>query len=122
MIDEIGGMIVEDERFQAVPWQAIAIAVTLADGQREMSTYRYLEDGSFQAGSPKAAGAILRKIRALKAQMEADGDGAFQQCLIQITKPDYKLRLQFEFDNPKRWWPGDLGMDMSGFAESLRPA
>jgi hypothetical protein len=123
LISEIGEMIVEDERYLSNSWQGIGIAVTLNDGSREMSSYRYLDDGSYEAGSPKAAIAFLRKMRELKLEMEndGDGDGSFLQCLIHITKPDFKIRFQFEFDNPKRWWPGSIGMNMSGFAEALRP-
>ncbi|MFT7059252.1 MAG: hypothetical protein ACJASV_001759 [Pseudorhodobacter sp.] len=121
LISEIGEMIVEDERYLSNPWQGIGIAVTLNEGSREMSSYRYLEDGSYEAGSPKAGSAFLRKMRELKLEMENDGDGSFLQCLIHITKPDYQIRFQFEFDNPKRWWPGSVGMDMSGYAEALRP-
>jgi hypothetical protein len=122
LIIDIGELIIEDERFQSNPWIAIAIAVTLDnDGNEEMSSYRYLEDGSYEAGSPKAFGDILDKLLDLKGDMEMDGDGSFLQCLIHITKPDYQIRFQFEFDNPKRWWPGSVGMDMSGYAEALRP-
>jgi hypothetical protein len=121
LISEIGEMIINDPRYISNPWQSIAIVITLCDRSREMSSYRYLENGSFQAGSPNSAGAILRKFRDLKKQMETDGDGSFLKCLIHITKPDYNIRLQFEFDNPERWKPKTFGMDMSEFANLLRP-
>lgn len=122
LISAVGEMIVEDKAMQRAPWQSLALAVTLDnDGNEEMSGYRYLEDGSFEAGSPDEFGDILDKLLELKAEMAADGDGSFQQCLIHIIKPEYKIRIQFEFDNPKRWWPKTVGVDMSEFAEALRP-
>lgn len=122
LITQIGEMIVEDPRYLANPWHAIGIAATVSDsGTEKMSGYRYLEDGSFEAGGPKEFGDLLDKLLELKAEMVLQGERGFQQCLIHITKPDYKLRLQFEFDDPTRWSPTATGMDMSAFATLLRP-
>lgn len=38
-----------------------------------------------------------------------------------LIKPNYDLYLQFEFDNPERWTRESTIMDMSKFAETLRP-
>ncbi len=121
LISEIGKMIIEDRAYQSDDWQALGFVVTLDGGTRKMTGYRYPADGSFEASTPDEAGDVIRKFRALKEEMSKNGDGAFVQCLIHITKPDYKLRLQFEFDDPKRWAAKSIGMDMSEFAELLRP-
>ena len=63
----------------------------------------------------------MRRVRDLRDDMAANGDGSFVQCLIHLTRPEYRLRLQFEFDDPKRWAPRKIGLDMSEFAEMLRP-
>jgi hypothetical protein len=68
LISEIGEMIVEDERYLSNPWQGIGIAVTLNEGSREMSSYRYLEDGSYEAGSPKAGSALTPRPRRTRSR------------------------------------------------------
>ncbi|MBL4916422.1 hypothetical protein [Szabonella alba] len=121
LISEIGELLADDGALQSLDWQGLGFVVTLADGNREMTGYRYLADGSFRAFVPDVAGKVVRRFRDLKEQMTANGDGAFVQCLIHLTRPEYRLRLQFEFDDPKRWAPKKIGLDMSDFAEMLRP-
>jgi len=121
LITEIGELIAGDAALQALDWQGLGFAVTLAGGDREMTGYRYLEDGSFEADTPDNGGDVMRKFRDLKNVMIASGDGAFVQCLVHLTRPEYRLRLQFEFEDPTRWRPKKISMDMSEFAEMLRP-
>ncbi|TXD35259.1 hypothetical protein FRC96_11305 [Lujinxingia vulgaris] len=121
LITEIGEMIAGDDYLQAQEWQGLGLVVTIQDGTRRMTGFRYLEDGSFEADTPDNGGDVMRKLRELKHAMIANGDGAFVQCLIHLTRPDYELRLQFEFDDPTRWKPKKISMDMSEFADLLRP-
>lgn len=118
---EIGELIVDDRRYNEEDWQGIGIVVTFFEGSEECSGYRYLADGSFEAGSPKRAGDLFDKLLELRDHMVATGDRPFVQCLVHITKPDYALRIQYEYDNPQRWWPSGPSADMSEFAEQLRP-
>lgn len=118
---EIGELIVEDTRYTQDDWVGIGIVATFFEGSEECSGYRYFSDGSFVAGSPKRFGDLFDKLLALRDHMGENGEGAFVQCLIHITKPDYALRIQYEHDDPKRWWPGGPSADMAAFAEQLRP-
>ena len=121
LITEIGEIIVDDYIAQNIAWEALGFVVTLYNGTRRMTGYRYVKDENFEASTPENAGDVIRKCRVLKEEMSNNGEGTFVQCLIHITKPDYKIRLQFEFDNPERWKPKIIGMDMSEFANALRP-
>lgn len=51
--------------------------------------------------------------------MANNSDGEFIECLIHLTKPNGKIRLQFEFENPERWTRKFTGMIMSAFANLL---
>lgn len=121
LITDIGEMIIDDYIAQNIAWEALSFVVTLYNGTRSMTGYRYLKDESFEASTPEDAGDVIRKCRVLKEEMSNNGEGTFVQCLIHITKPDYNIRLQFEFDNPERWKPKIIGMDMSTFVNALRP-
>ena len=122
LIREIGEMILDDPEFGNDRWDAISLVATIHDGSEEMSGYMYFADGSFEAAAPINFGDIIDKFLDLREHMDSNGQGAFLQCLVHITKPDIALRLQFEHENPKRWWPEKVSMDMSAFAEQLRPA
>lgn len=121
LITEIGEMIIDDYIAQNIAWEALSFVVTLYNGTRRMTGYRYLANGSFEASTPENASDVIRKCRVLNEEMTNNGDGTFVQCLIHLSKPDYKIRLQFEFDNPERWKPKIIGMDMSTFVNALRP-
>lgn len=117
---EIGEMVVDNFNYRDDSWQGIALAVTLYEGCEELTGYQYFSDGGWEAGGVKKFGDLLDKLLELKEHMGSNGEGAFVQCLIHVTKPDYKLRIQYEHDNPKRWSP-TISADMGDFAELLRP-
>lgn len=121
LITEIGEMIVEDYITENIDWEALGFAITLHNGTRRATGYRYLKDGDFEASIPEEFGDLIKKVDVLKNEMTQNGDGTFVQCLIYLTKPDYTIRLQFEFDNPERWTRKSTGMDMSAFANLLKP-
>ena len=118
---EIGGIIVADEEFANDRWQGIALVATMHDHSEEVSGYQYYADGSWEAAAPINFEDIVDKLLELREHMEKTGQGKFLQCLIHITKPNYALRIQYEYDKQKRWWPEKISMDMSQFAELLRP-
>ena len=122
LIFEIGEMILDDPEYAGDTWDALSIVTTLDDGTERMSGYVYDAEGGFEAAAPERFGPILDKLIELRERMEETGGGAFVQCLIQIKKPDYALTVKFEHDDPGRWSPGKVSMDMNQYAEALRPA
>ena len=118
---EIGEMIVENFEYRDDSWLGISLVATFFKGSEECSGYQYFDDGSFEAGGVSNFGEFLDKLLELRDHMDQNGEGAFVQCLIHITKPDYALRIQYEHENPERWWPSGPSADMSAFAELLRP-
>ncbi|MEM1431542.1 MAG: hypothetical protein AAGG09_18960 [Pseudomonadota bacterium] len=122
LIFEIGEMIVEDPRYADDAWHSISLVATIGEDVEELTAFRFDEAGQSSPGTPRRGGAILDKLIELREQMQQTGGGAFVQCLIQIKKPDYDLTVKFEHDDPERWSPGSVSMDMSAFADALRPA
>lgn len=121
LIFKIGEMIVEDPEFQDDAWTGIGLVASLNDESNGFMGYSYLDNGTYEAASPVRFGDILDVLRELKEHMRENGEGAFVQCLIHITKPDYDLRVQFEHTDTERWWPRTASPLMSEFAEMLRP-
>ena len=120
LILEIGSLVVNDRRYDD-RWKGLALVGNFSDGQERMNGYQYFADGEFEAGVPKGAGDIIDKLLELRREMKKDKNEEWQQCLIHITKPDYKINIQFEYDDPNRWVLKKISMDMSEYAELIKP-
>ena len=118
---EIGEMIVENFECRHDNWVGISLVATFFEGSEECSGYQYFDDGSFEAGGVSNFGEFMDKLLKLRDCMEQNGEGTFVQCLIHITKPNYALRIQYEYENPERWWPSGPSANMNAFADLLRP-
>jgi hypothetical protein len=119
LVLEIGSLIVNSEAYAKYEWQAISVVGHFSQGERSTSGYVYLDDGDFQAETPGFD--ALYKIEELREEMKKETDKAWHQCLIHITKPDFKINIQFEYDDPKRWSLKKVSRDISDYAESLKP-
>ncbi len=123
LITALGEMVVEDRSFATRPWVDLALVATITDETEEITGYRYLDDGSFEAEVPEEFGAVLEKLGELRTAMQAVASDhrPWLQCLLQITRPEYELKLVFEYENDSRWSPAETCLDMSAFAGALRP-
>lgn len=119
LILEIGSLIVKSKAYAKYEWQGIAAVGNFSHGQQRMNGYVYLDDGDFEAETPGFE--TLRKVRELRQEMEKETNKAWNQCLIHVTKPDFKINIQFEYDDPDRWSLKKISLDMSEYAESLKP-
>ena len=117
---QIGEMVVENFEFTRDDWESVSIVATFFEGSQRCSGYQYFADGSYEAGGMSNYGEFLDTLIELRDHMKDKGEGAFVQCLIHVTRPMYKLRIQYEHNNPKRWWPNQTA-SMQEFAELLRP-
>ncbi|WP_432248102.1 hypothetical protein ACRAR1_10045 [Streptomyces sanyensis] len=120
LVLKIGSEILTDKEYADDRWQGIALVGKVTGGTKSWSGYVYFADGGFEARMPATMDA-LRMIGALHGAMKEEGKGAWHQCLIHITRPDLRIRIQFEYDDPKRWSPKKLSRDMSEYADSLKP-
>lgn len=119
LIVEIGRALLADRNYRGGDWSAIALAATLDGGRKSLFGYAYLPDGSWTAMTPGDARRVINLLRDLQETMQADGKGAWRQCLVQLKREDMKINLAFEYDDPQRWkvTPGNLRETV----EALRP-
>ena len=122
LVFEIGEMIVEDPSVDAQPWEAISLVATYEDGSEELIGYRYLGGGDYEAVAPQNFDDLMDKLMELRQAMSDEVEGLWVQCLLQISKPNYDFRVQYEYDDVLRWAPKSMSPTMADFAETLRPA
>jgi hypothetical protein len=121
MIMNIGAMIINDVCYLDGDWNALALVGDLSDGQRGVCGYQYFPDGTFAAKIPKKFSDVLYKLSQLREATHTEEGVGWHQCLIHITKPGMNINIQFEYDDPNRWSLGSVSLDMSEYAESLKP-
>ena len=122
LINEFGAMILADAEYVEHPWTALSIVVSIGDGQRSANGYRYLPDGTFQASLPKGRmRPFYDKLAQLRETMMAEIGAQWHQCLIQIWQPGPQIKVLFEYDDPTRWSIKEFSMDMSPYANSIKP-
>ena len=135
LIHEIGKLIITDRRYvEPEPhrkirnWDALALVAHVEPGSGDphgylggMTGYVY-EGDRWEARTPgDAFELILDKLGELQALTKTPDGKTWQQCLIHITKPDYKINIQFEYDDPRRWSLKKVSLDMADYANFLRP-
>ncbi|MEJ2612733.1 MAG: hypothetical protein P8179_22410 [Candidatus Thiodiazotropha sp.] len=121
MIMEIGSMILSDTNYADHDWQALALVGNLSHGQRRINGYQYFRDGSFVAEIPECD--VTYQLKQLREAIKSENGKEWHQCLIHIIKPEMKINIQFDYDDPKRWSPKDIkSLDMSDYAELIKPS
>ncbi len=120
LIMEIGSLILQSDEYSNDHWEGISVVGDFSNGQQAMHGYVYFEDGDFEARTPSFD--ALRKIRELRREMKKEKDKEWHQCLIHITRPDYKINIKFEYENPHRWSVKGFSGGLNEFAEILKPS
>lgn len=122
LVHDIGEMVLDDPALANADWTGLAIVMTVTDSSESISAYRYFGTDDYEALRLRKSGDVMDLLLDLRERMVAEEGGApWVQCLIQISQPGYGMRMVYEYDDPDRWSPKAIGMDMSGHALSLRP-
>ena len=127
LIHEVGNLIVSDEQYvnpepdrKLRNWDALALVATVMPGDEGITGYVY-EGEKWEARIPKEDDELFDKLLELQELTKSPEGETWKQCLIHITKPDYKINIQFEYDDPRRWSLKKVSLDMADYANSLRP-
>ncbi|WP_020410827.1 hypothetical protein [Hahella ganghwensis] len=119
LIMEIGSIILRSEEYADDKWVGISVVGNFSHGQQRMNGYAYFEDGDYEARVPDVD--ALRKLRQLREEMKKEKGQEWHQCLVHVTRPDFKINIKFEYDDPDRWKLKNISRDMKEYADSLKP-
>jgi hypothetical protein len=122
LVVEIGTLIVNDTKYAMDTWGAVALVGDLSRSKTAMKGYVYYPDGKFRARTP--SGETLQKIHKLLEEMKKvkiNDNREWYQYLIHITKPDFKINIDFEYEDQDRWSLKKISRSLSEYAEFLRP-
>ena len=150
LIHEVGNLIISDERYvnpepdrKLRNWDALSLVVNVASQDKGATGYVY-EGEKCEARVPREARLLIKKLQELQELTKSPEGKTWKQCLIHITrqdhkflkrywhkladsflahitKPGYKINIQFEYDDPRRWSLKKVSLNMADYANSLRP-
>jgi hypothetical protein len=118
LITEIATRIVHDEEYLAIDWASLALVVSITGSRRSMEGFAYLEDGSAVPALPEdlGIGDLFDELNAVTAR--PDG-GRWLAALVQITRADGHVHLEFDWTDADRWAVTPANLDSR--REELRP-
>jgi len=122
LIHEIAEMIIPNERYANSDWDALLLVVTVIPGNKELSGYIY-EGETWEARgiSLDISRAFFKKLLELQSLMKDKEGREWKQCLIHITRPDYEINIQLEYNDLRRWFLKKAALDMADYASSPCP-
>lgn len=121
-INELGAALLSDGEVRERDWDGLSFVYTFAGGSRGQTGYLFRADGGFEPTLPDDPdGEILELVTGIRQAMATETGESWHQCLVQLWRPGPQMKIQFEYDDPERWRPRITGLDMSGFAGSIRP-
>ena len=121
LIDRIGMLLVGDPAVDAAPWDGYALIVRYGEPglARRISGFRYLDDGGFEAATPRTE-ALGPALDALREATRIADKAPWDACVFRIRRDTRKLHAEFEYERPERW---DIAPDtLSEVAERARPS
>lgn len=101
---ELGKLVSSHRAYHGTDWYYIALVATFTGGRRSMFGYVLFADGHWEAKLPRdPERSVMRAFRRLHERMATLDGVAWQQCLLEITRPDHTVSVEFEYDDPHRW-------------------
>ena len=121
LIQEIGSLILRCEDSLEESWDTLSVVFDLGNGYISNSGFMYERDNIIPmiADIEDDPMVLDNKIHKFQAAVEEKFGHKFKQLLIQMEQESGRIKIDFEFDNPKRW-----NMDPSNYIkvqEELRP-
>jgi len=108
---ELAELVSSHQAYSGTDWSYIAIVATFTRQRRSMVGYVFFADGHWEARLPRdRQRSVMKAFRKLHEHMAAVDGVAWQQCLLEITRRDRTVSVEFEYDDPDRWtlMPADL--------------
>jgi hypothetical protein len=101
---ELGKLVSSHPAYDDADWSYIALVTTFAQGRRSMLGYVFFADGHWEAKLPRdRERTVMKAFRQLHERMAAADGMAWLQCLMEVSRQDHTVAVQFEYDDPNRW-------------------
>ena len=102
LVMEIGRLLLSDDRIRDADWEGLSVVVIVGEGSVQLSAYRYDAAGKPTPSTPRNF-EIGDRFEELQQSMSAKEPRAWKSCLVRLKKPELKMKMDFEYDDPLRW-------------------
>lgn len=101
---ELAELVTSHQAYRETDWSYIALVATFTPQRRSMFGYVFFADGHWEAKLPRdPQRSVMKAFRRLHGRMATIDGVAWQQCLLEITRPERTVSVEFEYDDPDRW-------------------
>lgn len=102
-LSELGDLVASHHAYQGTDWTYIALIAVFTQERRSLFGYVLFANGHWEAKLPRdPQRSVMKAFRRLHTRMAADGR-AWKQCLLEISRPEETITVDFEYRDPDRW-------------------
>lgn len=121
LIQEIGNLISRCDDALKKDWDSLSVVFDISEGVVSNSGFMYntskvLPMSSGIDGEPMA---VTNRVSEFQAAVDEKLGQKFKQLLVQMERESGRIKIDFEFDDPKRWNMGPS--NYIRMREELRP-
>ena len=99
-----GKLVANHPAYDGVDWAYIALVATFTTQHRSVFGYVFLNDGRWETTLPRdPQRSVMHAFRALHETMAGRDGTPWLQCLLEVSRQDDTVAVQFEYDDPQRW-------------------
>lgn len=100
----LGRLVATHPAYDGVDWAYIALVATFTKRHRSVFGYVFLTDGRWESTLPRdPQRSVMHAFRSLHDTMAARDGTRWLQCLLEVSRQDQTVAVQFEYDDPNRW-------------------
>ena len=121
IIQDIAQLVRRCDKAVQKEWERLSVVFDIGEGHTANSGFLYIGEKivPMSAGIDQEPMAIDNKIREFQSAVEEKFGHKFKQLLVQMERESGRIKIDFEFDDPKRWNMGPS--NYIKMREELRP-
>ncbi len=120
LVHKAGALLLQDPEIKGSDWTGIAVVFETADGRNySVGGYIYTAD-DWNGFNPEEDEALSELLFTLREHTATNGQPPFVACLLQISRADMKIKIDFEYEDPARWKVTPRNLDQ--MVAEMRPA
>lgn len=120
LLQAVGNALVDDPGLAEAEWDSVVLVGHLGAGATSIYAYRFVGTRAHSVALQDFD--LYDLLPALRAAMIDERSGPWKAVLVQITKPDLDIHVEFEHEDANRWhMDGSDQAAIDAVIEEIRP-
>ena len=121
LVMQLANAIVSDDDIRSSNWDAVSVVIRIHEGGSGGVTGVRFRGENSEPEAPHPWN-VMPPAEALREEMRRVDGHEWIKCLVQITRSDGKVHIDFEYDDWERWKLKVKSLDTRDYQMSLRPS